>query len=103
MWCAPVVTEPILELLLFLSALLTGFTGVISGERRTDAPAVQQSVAQALEIVAETVAPMPAPARHIVAAPRSPVMSERASRPCWALHTAIPVANVRQVNEKRLV
>ncbi len=104
MWCAPVVTEPILELLLFLSALLTGFTGVISGERRTDAPAVQQSVAQALEIVAETVAQMPVPAaRHVVATTRSPIMSERAARPCWALHAATPVLDARQVNEKRLV
>ena len=92
-----------MELLLFLSALLTGFTGVISGERRADAPAVQQSVAQALEIVAQTVARMPAPARPTVAAVRSPIMSERALRPCWALRTATPVLNARQVNEKRLV
>jgi len=103
MWCALVVTESILELLLFLSALLTGFTGVISGERRADAPAVQQSVAQALEIVAETVARTPAPARRTVAAARSPIMSERVSRPCWALRTATPMLNTRQVNEKRLV
>jgi hypothetical protein len=103
MWCALVVTESILELLLFLSALLTGFTGVISGERRADAPAVQQSVAQALEIVAETEARSPAPARHTVAAARSPIVSEPALRPCWALRTATSMLNARQVNEKRLV
>ena len=92
-----------MNLLLFLSALLTGFTGAIYGERRTDAPAVQQSVARALNIVAETVARVPATARHLLATSRSPILSEQAAQPCWQLQTAAPGLSVGQVNEKRLI
>jgi len=92
-----------LNLLLFLSALLTGFTGALSGERRTDAPAVQQSVARALEVVAEAVAVVPVRAPHVTATLLNPVLSERAARPYWAVQHAISGLDRVQVDEKRLV
>jgi hypothetical protein len=55
-----------LQLLLFLSALLTGFTGMISGERTVERPTVERSAAAAVETIAEIAAPAPrvAPLRH---------------------------------------
>ena len=95
--------EPVLNLLLFLSALLAGFTGAISGGQRADAPAVQQSVAQMRDSFAETVAQLPAPAPRRMATVRSPIVSELIVQPSWALQIVLPVFEIGRVNEKRLV
>lgn len=92
-----------MNLLLFLSALLTGFTGAISGGQRADAPAVQQSVAQALEIVAEAVTQLSTPAPQRMATVRSPIVSERVVQHYWALQIAMPILKIGRVNEKRLI
>lgn len=92
-----------MNLLLFLSALLAGFTGAVSGERITDATAVQQSLGQALEIVAEVAGHMPAPARTAMALILSPVVSERTVRPAGPPQTARLAQDADRVNEQQLV
>ena len=103
MWCPSRLLDAVLNLLLFLSALLTGFTGAIAGGQRTDAPAVQQSVAQVREIVAEAVVQSPASRPQRMPAVRSPIMSERIVQNFWALQIAPAAPAIGQVNEKRLI
>lgn len=89
-----------MKLLLFLSALLTGLTGAVSGESR-GALAVEQSVAQALERVAEAAVQVAAPVRQVAAAIRSPFVSEKQAAPCTDVALAIPL-DLSRVSEKRL-
>ena len=97
------LSETNLNLLFFLSALLAGITGAISGGQRTDAPAVQQSLARAIEVCVEADVQAPAMRSQSIAAPRSPISSEYAGQLFWALKTIISTSDLGRVNEKLLV
>lgn len=92
-----------MNLLFFLSALLAGITGAMSGGQRTDAPAVQQSLARAFEVSVEADVQTPAARSRSVAALRSGLTSERAGQPFWALKAIISTLDQSRVNEKLLV
>lgn len=92
-----------MNLLLFLSALLTGFTGALSGEQRTTAPAVQQSVACALEMVAEATTQLSRTAPQRAGEIRSPFISEAAVRREPVSLAAPRPRDVDSVYEKWLV
>lgn len=92
-----------MNLLLFLSALLTGLTGAISGGQRADAPAVQQSVARAVEVAAESVAQQPLAARQRTAAVRRPALSVRDTKPLWVLAADVPAADIARIFGKLLL
>ncbi len=92
-----------MNLLFFLSALLAGITGAISGGQQTDAPAVQQSLARAIEVSVEADAQTPAMLTQNVITLRSPVSSECDGQPFWALKTIISPSDLDRVNEKLLV
>lgn len=89
-----------MKLLLFLSALLTGLTGAVSGEGR-GVLVVEQSMAQVLERAAEAAVQVAAPVRQLAAAIRSPLVSEKQAFPCTDVALAIPF-DLSRVNEKRL-
>lgn len=92
-----------MELLLLLSALLTGLTGAMSGERRTEAAHVQQSAVATLEIIVEAAAEAVAPARHaLVAVPSRPIASLTAASPAWRPRSVDVVQDLRRVTAKRL-
>lgn len=67
-----------LKLLIFLSALLTGLTGAVAGERRIAAP--EHSVAQVLAVVEEAGAVQAAATRPVMAAPTRPAASHALAR-----------------------
>lgn len=92
-----------MNLLFFLSALLAGITGAISGGQRTDAPAVQQSLARSFEVSVEADLQTPAMLSQNRTAPRNPIGSEIAGQPSWALKTVIFTSDLSRVNEKLLV
>jgi len=95
--------KPLLNLLLFLSALLTGLTGAISGGQRADAPAVQQSVARAVEVAAESVAQQPLAAQQRTAAVQRPILSVVGTKPVWALAAAVPATDIARIFGKLLL
>ena len=92
-----------MNLLLFLSALLTSFTGAISGQGRAGTPAVQQSAAQALEVVIETAIQIPALAPLGISQFQLSARSECAQKAGWAAKSFIFPRDVGQVFEKLLV
>lgn len=92
-----------MNLLLFLSALLTGLTGAISAGQRADAPAVQQSIARAVEIAADKVVQQPSPTRQQATAIRRPILSVLGAKTGWALVADAPVIDIARINEKFLV
>jgi hypothetical protein len=92
-----------LNLLLFLSALLTGLTGAISGGQRAEAPAVQQSIARAIEVTAENVVQQASPARQNTSAVRRPILSIIGMKPGWVLNFDVPATDVGRVYERLLV
>lgn len=92
-----------MNLLLFLSALLTGLTGAISGGQRADAPAVQQSIARAVEATTEYVAQQPLAARPHTAAVQRSILSVLDTKPIWALAVDAPATDIARICEKLLV
>lgn len=61
-----------MELLLFLSALLAGLTGALTGDRRVEVVQVQQAAVVKASAAVEAAAVRIAPVRCAMPAPRSP-------------------------------
>lgn len=92
-----------LELLLFISALLAGLTGVVSGERRAELPQVERSAAQAsLTGLAQIAAKAVSPALRV--APRNGYRTIDAfAAPLWPAKIIVPQRNSRLIGERRQV
>ena len=103
MWRVQIISEPMLNLLLFLSALLAGVTGAISGHARTDVPAVQQSAAQVCEIFVESAIQIPALAPIGMPRIQSSAHSGNPLVPGWPVKTFLFSRDIGQVLEKLLV
>ncbi|MBB5687214.1 hypothetical protein [Sphingobium boeckii] len=90
-----------MELLLFLSALLSGLTGVISGERKAEQAQVQRSASEAaIGIIAEAAVKRVLPGRHAVTIAVS--LADQAQPPLdWSVQTADIAQDVRLLSEKR--
>ena len=86
-----------MQFLLFLSAMLAGFTGLMSGDRAAPPSRVEQAVAAAA-IVAE-VAPVSAEAAAHVARPAA-VQPVRVQMPLPAASPRLP--SLARVDERRL-
>lgn len=95
--------ETNLNLLFFLSALLAGITGAISGGQRTDSPAVQQSLTRALEVSVEADVQIPVMLSQNLTVLRRSIDAEWNGQFFWALTTIVPASDVERVNEKLLV
>jgi len=93
----------LLNLLLFLSALLTGLTGAISAGQRADAPAVQQSIARAAEAVAESATQEPLAARSLATIVWRPIASVLGAKPGWVLTVDTRATDIGRMSEKLLI
>ena len=73
-----------MELLLFLSALLAGLTGALTGDRRIEVAQVEQSAVAGVGAAVEAVATRAVVVRRAAPAPRSPFAVIRTQRPWFA-------------------
>ncbi|SNS63436.1 hypothetical protein SAMN06295912_1115 [Sphingomonas laterariae] len=87
-----------MQLLLFLSALLSGLTGVISGER-VNAPSSLERASAEAAVVAEELAEAVTQAAVVLLARPRPLAA--ASAPHFAVADA-PLGDLRRVSERRL-
>ena len=89
----------ILELLLFLSALLTGLTGAISGERKAEPSQVARSAIEQAEIATVALAEAVSPSVRIAV----PAVLAEQIQPLlrWSLQTAAIAPDVRLLSGKR--
>ncbi|WP_380878826.1 hypothetical protein ACFB49_18830 [Sphingomonas sp. DBB INV C78] len=87
-----------LQLLLFLSALLSGLTGVISGDRVAAPSSLERASAEAA-VAAEELAEAVAQASLVPFVRPAPIMM--ASAPHFAV-AAAPLADIRRISERRL-
>jgi hypothetical protein len=92
-----------LNLLLLISALLTGLTGAFSGAQRAETPAVHQSIAQAIEVTAETAVQQASPKWQDTTAIRRPVHAIVGHKPGWVLNFKRPAIYARRIYERLLV
>lgn len=87
-----------MQLLLFLSALLSGLTGVISGDRVAAPSSLERASAEAA-VAAEELAEAVAQASLVPFVRPAPIMM--ASAPHFAV-AAAPLADIRRISERRL-
>ena len=89
----------ILELLLFLSALLTGLTGAISGERKAEPSQVARSAIEQAEIATVALAEAVSPSVRIAA----PAVLADHVQPLlrWSIQAAAIAPDVRLLSGKR--
>ena len=92
-----------LNLLLFISALLTGLTGAFSGAQRAEAPALHQSIAQTIEVASEKAVQQASPERQNANAIRRPVHATVGMKVIWALNVLHPALDIRRIYERLLV
>ena len=89
-----------MNLLLFISALLTGLTGAMSSAQCAEAPAMHQSIAQAIEVAAEKTVQKASPERHDASAVRRPIVSILGASPVRVLKSDLPAIDIGRIYEK---